>query len=102
MVYFNTNNNKELLGIFEKERTTEKIILNLSLLTGETILKKDTLIIFDNLEDVNIVKTLKNFGNEHSEYHIIAITSHKDNLSLFKALRISSSNSNTSCNAIRP
>ena len=88
MVYFNTNNNKELLGIFEKERTTEKIILNLSLLTGETILKKDTLIIFDNLEDVNIVKALKNFGNEHSEYHIIAITSHKDNLSLFKAEEI--------------
>ena len=30
-VYFNTDNNKELLGLFKKERSTEKIILNLSL-----------------------------------------------------------------------
>ena len=85
IVYFNTDNNKELVELFKKERSTEKIILNLSLMIGETILKKDTLIIFDNVDDLEIVKVLKIFGSEHSEYHIIAITSHRDKLSKFKA-----------------
>ena len=85
IVYFNTNNNKDLINLFKKERSTEKIILNLSLMIGETILKKDTLIIFDNVDDLEIVKVLKIFGSEHSEYHIIAITSHRDKLNKFKA-----------------
>ena len=84
IVYFNTDNNKELIELFKKERSTEKIILNLSLMIGETILKKDTLIVFDNLDNLEIVKVLKIFGSEHSEYHIIAITSHRDKLSKFK------------------
>jgi predicted AAA+ superfamily ATPase len=83
-VYFNTDNNKELKDIFLKERSTEKIILNLSLLSGETILKEDTLIVFDNVVDNDIVKGLKLFGSEHSKYHIIAITSKKEKLSEFK------------------
>ena len=49
IAYFNTNNNKELLSIFKKERQADKLILNLSLLCGETILQDDTLLIFDNL-----------------------------------------------------
>ena len=83
-VYFNTENNKAILELFQKERSTEKIILNLSLLSGETILKDDTLIIFDNVIDNDIVKGLKLFGSEHSKYHIIAITSRKEKLSEFK------------------
>ena len=84
-VYFNTDNNNELLDIFQKERSVEKIILKLSLLSGETILKEDTLIVLDNLTDVDIVKALKVFGSEHSKYHIIGITSKKEKLSEFKA-----------------
>ena len=83
-VYFNTDNNEELKDIFLKERSTEKIILNLSLLSGETILKDDTLIVFDNLTDNDIVKGLKLFGSEHSKYHIIGITSKKEKLTEFK------------------
>lgn len=83
-VYFNTDNNKELLGVFKKERSTEKIILNLSLLSGETILKDDSLIILDNVIDNDIIKGLKIFGSEHSKYHFIAITSKKEKLSEFK------------------
>lgn len=83
-VYFNTENNRQLLELFTKERSTEKIILNLSLISGETILKEDTLIIFDNVLDNTIVKGLKLFGSEHSKYHIIAITSKKEKLSEFK------------------
>ncbi len=83
-VYFNTENNKEVKEIFSKERATEKIILKLSLLSKETILKEDTLIIFDNVNDIDIVRGLKLFGSEHSKYNIIAITSRRENLSEFK------------------
>jgi len=83
-VYFNTENNNSLIEIFKKEKATDKIILNLSLKSGETILKDDTLVILDNVTDINIVKGLKLFGSEHSKYHIIAITSRKDKLSEFK------------------
>ena len=55
-VYFNSQNNKELKDLFQKERSTEKIVLKLSLISGETILKEDTLIIIDNVEDIEIIK----------------------------------------------
>ena len=84
VIYFNTDNNIELLNLFKKERSTEKLILNLSSLSGETILKEDTLIILDNIIDNNIIKGLKIFGSEHSKYHIIGITSKKAKLSEFK------------------
>ena len=84
VVYFNTENNKEIIDLFKKEKSTEKIILNLSLMIGETILKEDTLVILDNVNRVEIVKGLKLFGSEHSGYHIIAITSRRENLSDFK------------------
>ena len=84
IVYFNTENNNKLLNLFTKEKSTEKLIINLSLLSGETILPEDTLIILDNLTSVEIVKGMKLFGSEHSKYHIIGITSNKEKLNEFK------------------
>lgn len=84
VVYFNTDNNKELISLFTKEKSTDKIILNLSLEIGETILKDDTLIVLDNVNSIEIIKGLKLFGSEHSAYHIIAITSRRENLNEFK------------------
>lgn len=84
VVYFNTDNNKSILNLFTKEKSTEKIILNLSLEIGETILKEDTLIVLDNVNNIEIIKGLKLFGSEHSSYHIIAITSRRENLNEFK------------------
>lgn len=84
LVYINTENNKEIIELFNKEKVTEKIILKLSLISGETIFKDDTLIIFDNVLDNNIVKGLKLFGSEHSKYHIIVITSKREKLQEFK------------------
>ena len=83
-VYINSQNNKELKEIFQKERSTEKVMLKLASLTGETILKEDTLIVIDNVNDLDIIKGLKTFGSEHSKYHIIAIITTKDKLSEFK------------------
>lgn len=84
LIYINTENNNEIIELFNKEKVTEKIILKLSLISGETIFKDDTLIIFDNVLDNNIVKGLKLFGSEHSKYHIIAITSKREKLQEFK------------------
>lgn len=84
VAYINSDNNIELLNIMQKERTIDKIIAKLSLLTGETILKDDTLIIIDNVVDDDIVKAIKKFGKEENNYHIIMITSLKEKLLTFK------------------
>lgn len=84
VVYFNTDNNIELVDILKREKNTERLITKLAVLSGETILKEDTLVILDNVNDPYIVKTIKLFGNEDNLYNIIMITSKKENLSKFK------------------
>lgn len=84
VAYVDCENNREVLEIFSKERTIDKIIFKLSLFLGESILKNDTLIILDNVNDVEIVKGIKKFGKEENDYHIIFITSLKENLLKFK------------------
>ena len=75
----------EIINLLTKKKSTEKLILNLSLISGETILKEDTLVILDNLTNNEIAKGLKIFGSEHSKYNIIAITSRKEKINEFKA-----------------
>ena len=84
VIYFNTENNLQLEELFTKEKSTEKLIINLSLISGETILPEDTLIILDNLTSNIIVKGMKLFGSESSKYHIIGITSNRERLNEFK------------------
>ena len=84
VVYFNTDNNKELVDLLKREKNPERLILKLAVLSGETILKEDTLIILDNVNDPYVVKTIKLFGTEDNPYPIIMITSKKENLSKFK------------------
>lgn len=83
-VYFNTNNNIELYRLFKKERVVDRIISKLSVLSNESILEEDTLIVFDNLTDPDIVNGIKTFGKYKHNYHVILITSLKENLKLFK------------------
>lgn len=84
IVYFNAENNIELYKIFKKERTLDRIISRLTILSSESILEEDTLIVFDNVNDVDIVNGIKLFGRNKNKYHIILITSIKDNLKDFK------------------
>lgn len=84
IAYVNCDHNPTILDIFSNERTTDKIIFKLSLFVGETILKQDTLIILDNVNEEEIVKGIKKFGKEPSDYHILFITSLKENLLRFK------------------
>ena len=87
-IYFNSTNNKQLIDIFKKERSVDKLIVNLALLSGETILENDSLLIFDNVNDVEIIKGLKLFGSGNHPYHIIAITSRRENLHSFKGIEL--------------
>ena len=84
IAYINCRNNYELLNIAKKENALDKIILKLSLLVGETILKNDTLIVLDDVNDLDIVKMVKLFGKSENEYHIIMVTNIKDNVTKFK------------------
>ena len=84
VAYINSDNNQELLSIVTKENTPDRIVAKLSLLTTESILKEDTLIIIDNVVDDTIVKAIKKFGKENTGYHIIMITSLREKLNEFK------------------
>lgn len=50
IVYFNFENSKNLNRIFEKDLNPERIIRELSVFSGSTILEKETLIIFDEIQ----------------------------------------------------
>ena len=84
VVYFNTDNNKRLDELFTKEKVPDRIIMNLSLMSGETILDNDTLIVLDNVNNNEIVKGIKMFNGKYNNYHIIMITSRRENLITFK------------------
>lgn len=83
VAYFNCENNIELYKIIKKERTIDRVISCLSVLSNEAI-SEDTLIIFDNLNDVDISNGLRVFGRHKNVYHVIMITSIRENLKKFK------------------
>ena len=70
VVYFNTENNEELLKVVKKEKTIDRIILNLQMLSNESILTNDTLIVLDNVNEVDLVNAIKLFGKTPNDYNI--------------------------------
>lgn len=72
-VYFNLEDSAEVSNIFERDLSPERIIKELSAKSGQTILKGDTLIIFDEIQACERALTsLKYFCENAPEYHIIA------------------------------
>lgn len=82
-VYFDCKDNLELNYVIDKNTTTEKLIRSLSAISLETIMKEDTLIIFDNVTEKVISAIKKQFTK--GEYHIVMITSNKDIVTKHKA-----------------
>ena len=75
-VYFNFENSKDLNRIFEKDLNPERIIKELSVFSGNTILEKDTLIIFDEIQACEKALTsLKYFYEEKPDYDIVCVGS---------------------------
>ncbi len=72
-VYFNMEGSSEVTAIFERDLNPERIIRELSARSGQTILKGDTLIIFDEIQACERALTsLKYFCENEPDYHIIA------------------------------
>lgn len=84
IIYFNADNNRDLVEILKREKSPERLISKLSILSNETILKEDSLIVLDNVNSPNIVNAIKIFGTEDNMYSIIMITSRKSNLAKIK------------------
>lgn len=72
-VYFNFESNRELSDVFERNLDSNRLIAELSVLSGQSILKNDTLIFFDEIQACERALTsLKYFNENANEYHIIA------------------------------
>lgn len=73
MVYFNFENNRELIKIFDRDLDPQRIVRELSINSGKGILKEKTLIFFDEIQACERALTsLKYFNENANEYHIIA------------------------------
>lgn len=71
-VYINFDNNKELENIFKDNINVKNILAALEIISNKKITKEDTLIIFDEIQEVpNALKSLKYFYEELPEYYII-------------------------------
>ena len=62
VVYIDANDNKTLIEALKKQNTIDGIINALSNLTKEPIEKNITLVVIDNVNDVEIVNTIKTIG----------------------------------------
>lgn len=73
VAYINFEDNNEISKIFEQDLEIERIIKELSVKLGITILEEDTLIFFDEIQACERALTsLKYFAESNSKYHIIA------------------------------
>ena len=88
VVYIDSFNNDALVSGLKKEKTIDSIIAMLKNLTMEIIDKNDTLIVIDNVNNVDIVNSIKTLGKFKNDYHMILITSLKENLSKFKGVEL--------------
>lgn len=76
VAYFDTSNNYELSEILRKETILDRLIKKLSNIIDDMIVKDDTLIVFDNCDDIDTIKSMKIFNN--SNYNVIIIGSNRD------------------------
>lgn len=88
IVYIDTNNNHKLFSSIKRENTVDGIITKIEAYSMEKVNKNTTLVVFDNVDDVDFVNIIKNLGKFKNEYHVIMITSLKDNLTLFKGIEL--------------
>ncbi len=84
VAYFNTDHNALLKDLFKKERSITRLVEALSIICEVPVVKNDTLLIFDNVTDEDIIKGIKLFGFDKNDYHVIAITSSRDSLLKFR------------------
>lgn len=71
-VYFNFDEHSEYKQFFETTKDVERILQNLMMASGQVIKAKDTLIIFDEIQECpEALNTMKYFCENHPEYHVV-------------------------------
>lgn len=73
VAYVNFEDNSEIAKIFEQDLEIDRIVKELSVSLGISILEEDTLIFFDEIQACERALTsLKYFAEKKSKYHVIA------------------------------
>jgi predicted AAA+ superfamily ATPase len=73
VVYLNFENNTALGAVFERDLNPARIVRELSVISGESILERNTLLIFDEIQVCERALTsLKYFCEDAPDYHIAA------------------------------
>jgi len=76
VAYFSMEESNEIPAIFERDLNPERIVRELALLSGQSILPEDTLIILDEIQACEKALTsLKYFAERAPQYHIVAASS---------------------------
>ena len=71
VAYFNFDHDKDLYNLFINTKDPKRIIEQLSFVHGKAIKPKETLIIFDEIQECpDALNSLKYFQEEANEYHI--------------------------------
>ena len=72
VAYFNFDYNTGLKDLFEKTKDPNRLLDQLAILNGEKIEEKDTLIIFDEIQEcTEALNSLKYFNELANGYHIV-------------------------------
>ena len=72
-IYFNFDEEDDLKSIFETNKNPHRIVELLSLISGKKILPKETLIIFDEIQECpEALNSLKYFKEKANEYHVLS------------------------------
>lgn len=70
--YINFDNNKQMQMLFENDLDTDRLISGLELYVGKKISAADTLLIFDEVQEVpKALSSLKYFYENAPQYHIV-------------------------------
>lgn len=73
VVYFNFDEDIDLASVFEVNKDPHRIVELLSLIAGEKILPRDTLIVFDEVQECSAaLNALKYFKEKANDYHVMA------------------------------
>lgn len=73
VVYINFESSNEVQAIFERDLSPGRILRDLSVFTGETILEHESLVFFDEIQACERALTsLKYFAEEANNFHVVA------------------------------
>jgi len=72
VAYFNFDHDKDLYNLFENTKDPKRILEQLAFIYGKAIKPRETLIIFDEIQECpNALNSLKYFQEEANAYHIV-------------------------------